>query len=376
MINQLLERQAELPTSIPLFRYAPDRANFSWESWTPAATRSAEELPQYLILGNLDPSSFAISDDGWSACWQGAEETTHFDVSYHGDDKRWVVGQTWRGIDGGSSYFSARTPLNKVIAQGLYARFPDSWDSAAKTKLEEGYQVSFFEQPKDAYTFCGIPDGAFRTIVAPIAVGHFQPIQQWLKASAERLNLNYPVSAEAKLLFQAVNFLEGKAPDWTSQDGVVFNQSLLETGLVPQGLPVREEGNDGSAAWTLRRQIYFMHITLPFAWLTDFLQQMSTENGPIRAANDPELRFDLRPFVIPAGFEMQTESLAFWDHTRTTRSFIQFNSPDAERGSPIVEYTIENESNAASLIEQAEEISREVTSAFEELLGQGREQDT
>jgi hypothetical protein len=287
-----------------------------------------------------------------------------------------VVGQTWQAIDGGSSYFSARTPLNQVIAQGLYAQFPDSWDRAAKTKLEEEYQVSFFEQPKDAYTFCGIPDGAFRTIVAPIAVGHFRQIHQWLKASAERFELNYPVTAEAKLLFQAVNFLEGKAPDWTSQEGVVFNQSLLETGLVPQGLPVREEGNDGSAAWTLRRQIYFMHITMPFCWLTDFLQQMSTENGPIRAASDPELRFDLRPFVIPAGFEMQSESLAFWDHTRTTRSFIQFNSPESEKRLPIVEYTIENESNAASLIEQAEKISGEVTSAIEGLLGQMREQDT
>ena len=115
---------------------------------------------------------------------------------------------------------------------------------------------------------------------------------------------------------------------------------------------------------------------MPFGWLTDFLQQMSTENGPIRAATDPELRFDLKPFVIPAGFEMQTESLAFWDHARTTRSFIQFNSPEADERPPTVEYTIENESTAASMIAQAEKISGEVTSAIEELLGQGREQDT
>lgn len=51
MTHSLLDRQSELPRSVPLFRYAPDRVRFSWRDWDPALVRSGADLPQYLILG-------------------------------------------------------------------------------------------------------------------------------------------------------------------------------------------------------------------------------------------------------------------------------------------------------------------------------------
>ena len=82
MTGPFLERQAELPRSIPLYRYAPKRVQFTWEGWDPTAVVSAEDLPQYLILGNLDPSSFDPSEAGWSARWQGMEDNTYSRISH------------------------------------------------------------------------------------------------------------------------------------------------------------------------------------------------------------------------------------------------------------------------------------------------------
>jgi hypothetical protein len=370
MTGTILERQAELPRFIPLYRYAPTRVQFSWHDWNPEAARSAEDLPQYLILGNLDPSSFNKSEDGWSARWQGTEDSTYFEVLYNADERRWEVRQKWRGIDGGSSFYSSQVPLNKVIGQALYMQFPSNWDSTAKTQLEAEYQITVVEQPEGASTFCGIPDGAFRTIVFPIAVRNFRSIQQWLQDSIERSPLPYPITAEARLVFQALNYLEGKALEWTKQKAVVFNHSVEETGLIPYGFPSRETANDGSAAWTLRREIYFMFIGLPFAGLTDFLDRMSTDNGPIRTASDPDLRFELRPVVIPAGFEIQTESIAIWDQARTTRSFLKFSLDESEMAAPDVENIIDNEKSSAVTLAQAEAISAEVLAAIEQVLKQ------
>lgn len=370
MTRSLLDHQSELPRSISLFRYAPERIRFPWRDWDPATVRSAGDLPQYLILGDLDPGSFDRSTNGWSARWQGTEDDTHFDVVYKAKDQRWEIRQTWRGLDGGFSNYSTRVPLDKVIGQAVLTEFPRNWDDAAKSHIESGYQVTVVEQPENAYTFCGIPDGAFRTIIFPIAVRNLRPVRQWIQDLVEESPPAYPISVEAKLVVQALNYLEGKAPAWTTKEAVAFHQSVAETGLAPHGFPVREVAKDGSAAWTLRREIYFMFIGLPFAGLTDFLNRMSTENGPIRVSTDPDLRFELRPVLGPAAFEMQTESMALWDRGRTTRSFLQLAPLGETQTVPNVEQVIEAERNAPAALAKVEAISSDVVAAIEQIFQQ------
>lgn len=366
MTRTLLESQSELPCSVPLFRHVPNRVRHAWQDWDPALVRCADNLPQYLILGDLDASTFELSASGWSARWQGTEADTHFDVDYKVDAGRWEIRQTWCGQDGGFSIFPARIPLDKVIAQALYAEFPGNWNSTAKSDLEAAYQITVVEPSENGHTFCGIPDGAFRTIAFPIAVRNLRPVQQWLEAIVEQSPPAYPITVEAKLVFQALNYLEGKAPGWTTQDAVTFRQSVLETGLVPHGFPVREVGRDGSAAWTLRSDVYFLFIRVPFAGLTDLLSRLATENGPIRKASDPALRFELQPVVLPAAFEMQAESLALWDRGRTTRSFLQFEPVGVDKSAQALEQAADTYRDAAALT-KAETISREVVTEIEQI---------
>lgn len=367
MTRSLLDRQAELPRSVPLFRYTPDRVRFSWQDWNPALVRSDADLPQYLILGDLDPSTFELSAGGWSARWQGTEEDTHFDVAYKAETGRWEVHQTWCGLDGGFSLYPVRMPLDKMIVQALYMQFPRNWDQEAKSQMESAYQITVVEQPENAVTFCGIPDGAFRAIAFPIAVRNLRPVRQWIQDIVDESPLAYPINVEAKLVFQALNYLEGKAPEWTSQEAVAFNQSVVETGLAPLGFPVREVASDGSSAWTLRREIYFLFIGLPFAGLTDFLSRMASANGPIRTAADPDFRFELRPIVIPAGFEVQTESVALWDKARTTRSFLKFAPHGGANDVPTVQNVVASERVAPSTLAKVEAISSDVVTAIEQI---------
>ncbi len=367
MTRSLIDHQSELPRSVPLFRFAPDRTPFSWREFNPALVRSASDIPQYLILGDLDHSTFKPTSKGWSARWQGNESATHFDVTYKAESEQWKISQTWCGLDGGFGIFPAAMPLNKAIAEGLYMQFPRAWDRAAKLQLESTYQITIVEQAKNTYAFFGIPDGAFRTIAFPIAVHNLRPVRQWIRDIVNESPLTYPITVEAKLVFQALNYLEGKAPAWTSQGATTFNQSVAETGLAPQALPVREEANDGSAAWTLRRQIYFLFIGLPFAGLTDFLSRMVSANGPVRTILDPDFRFGLRPIVFPAGFETQAESLAIWDKARTTRSFLQFSYSDEPKITLMGEDIIKDEKTANETLAKVEAISGTVVTTVEQI---------
>lgn len=258
-------------------------------------------------------------------------------------------------------------PLDKVIAQALYMQFPRNRDSAATSRREFEYQITYVDQPENSYTLCGIPDGAFRTIVFPIAVRNLRPVRQWIQEIIEESPLTYPISVEVKRVFRALNYLEGKAPDWTPQEAVVFYQSVIETGLAPEGFPVRETANDGSAAWTLHREIYFLFIVVPFAGLTDFLGPMVTDNGPFRAVSDPGLRFELQPIVIPALFDMQAESVALWDRPRTTRSFLQFARPGEAKTVPTVEQVIEAEGNDQGTLAKKDAISSDVLATIEQI---------
>lgn len=365
-LHSLVERQAALPLTIPLYRYTPERALFPMREWQPKTVRSQQDLPPYLILGSLDASSFQSSAARWSARWQGTEEDTYFEVAFKTNTGRYEIRQFWRGVDGGYGSYTPKIPLTRAISEGLYFRFPASWDRAAKEQLEADYQVAVVTPPERIYTFCGIPDGAFRTIAIPVSVKNLRPARQWFQQMVAHAPFAYPFSVEARFYTQVVHYVEGKAPAWTTEPAILFSQSVAETGLVPQTLPFREAGNDGSAAWTLWRKNYHLFITLPFAGLTDFLARAATVNGPIRAIDDPPVPFTTMPIIFPASLEHQTQNLPLWNREKTTKSTLQF--ADAEKGGQgKVGYPVEDEGRVEELLEAVENIGAEVTEKIRSL---------
>ncbi len=361
-----LERQNNLPKSIKLFRCVPDRQPFSWENWRPAKVLSAADLPPYLILGDLKRESFKISEEGWSACWQGCEHDTHFDIQYLAHRARYEIRQTWCGVGPVFASGSSDTPLDKLICQTCGMHFPSSWDGKAKKDIEGRFQITFFEQPQEYRAFYFLPDGAFTTIAFPVAIKEIRPMRERLRKIAS--GLRYPLRAEAKLLFQAINYIEGKAPEWTTQEIVVFNHSIGETGTVPWSLPVRETASSGSSAWTLRRDIYVVFLWMPFAGLTDFLERVATANGPIRLKTGPALRVEMQPVVMPATFEVQTTSIALFDNPRTTRCLWQFSPERMGHDTPDIQAANDDYAEDEDSLVAAETISEDVTQAVNQMM--------
>jgi hypothetical protein len=299
-----------LPSAIGLARHAPNRRAFSTNSFNPSNVRSVSDLPPYLILGELDRAACQFSNAGWNARWQGCEDNTHFDVRYKAMESRFEIQQTWQGYDGGFSTSSASIPLSNLIGEALYAEFPSSWDDKAKEILQNRYQLAYMEHPKRAFSICYMPDGAFRMIALPIGIRNLRHVSDCLY-HASTLGLPFSFNAYTCPLIQVVNYVEGQAPDWTSSPEIVFNSSVNDTGLIPRGLPVRENAEDGTAAWTLRREFYVIFIDVPFAGLTQMLELLRRPDGPLRYRTDPDLTFDLQPVVFPHLVDLQAKSTSF-----------------------------------------------------------------
>ena len=363
--KMIVDMQADLPRTIRLAKYSPVRNGIGLVGLKPTQIHGVDELPDYLILGSLNPNQCEFSDKGWHAKWQGLESDTFFEIFYFATKERYEIRQKWRGVDGGLSCYPSSVPLNTLIPQSLYMTFPSGWDKEAKNTLEDLYQLSYQEQVEGLYNFCGLPDGAFRTIAFPVSVQGLRGVREWLENIAENDNLIYPFSAEAKLIFQAVNYIEGKAPEWTQNESVLFGHSVTDTGLVPKALPIREVASNGSAAWTLRREIYYVFIRLPFAGLTHFLELLSSSKGPVRKQTDEFLRGELQSIVMPVAFEVQVESFSTTDKGKTTRTSLFFEKSDQTAS---VEKVRMSELSAEDDLNAAESISSAVVSTFEKLM--------
>lgn len=361
------EENEALPRLFQLMSFAPSRAAFSWEAWDPIKVVSAADLPPYLILGNRDDGGFERRADGWIGRWIGTSSSINFTVIYSASEHRYEISQRWFDVEGRAGFYSAKTRLDRSILQGLYMQFPSAWDAKAKERLEAEFQLTYFEQPTEAFNMCGMPDGPLRSVVFPLPVESLRLAREWLQALS-RQHFPYPIAAKAVLISQSINYVEGKAPDWTRDEGQVFFASLRDAGFPPNGPPVREVAPNGSAAWTLRRSIYAVFVKVPFAGLVDLLSRAASPNGPIRRRSDEELGVDMTPIVIPTAFEYQVSDLHVWDRQETTRCFWHF-SRAADRNTLLrMEAQTISDGSSAKLLEQAEKIGAQAISDFEKLV--------
>ena len=315
-----------VPDVIPLIRHVPSRRTFDWETFNPDDVKSPTDLPPCLVMGQLDESSFTRDANEWKASWRSRGScTSRLEMSYNFRRRLYTLVQSWNGIDGGLGQYLAHAPLGQIVAKALYLRFPRTWDTEAKRLVEERYQVRYLPQPKGTTEFFGVPDGAARTVAFMTIARNLRPIRDWLMEVLKDTMPAYPVAADAQLLEQTINYIEGKADSWTTDPPRCFHQSLLDTGLLARGLPIREVAPDGSAAWTVRRPAYVIFVTVPFWGLADLLGLMSRVNGPVRPTSADPLRPEFLPVIIPAGLDTQVSTASWWDPERTTHCTVEFD---------------------------------------------------
>jgi len=321
---------APLPAVVPLGMHVASGRHFDWRRWIPAKVARPGDLPPYLVLGRLDPASFTRSARGWSARWRGLEADSFFEVAFEPEPRGWSVRQQWRGRNGGFAFFAADRPFPFSLMQGLLAGLPELWEAHLKEILETRHAISLIARDPRIPSVCGMPDGALYTLVIPAAANRLRFVRHWLQGLFDADPPDYPVSAEARLVLQAINHIEGRAPEWTQDARASFRQTVRDTGFPLIHLPLREEAPDGSAAWTSRRRLYCVFITVPFAGLLDLADRMAAQAPAPWTTPGRDTPFELRPIAIPAGFDRDGTEIRLWDRTRSTRSVLVLSAPETD----------------------------------------------
>jgi hypothetical protein len=359
-----------LPPVIGLPRCLPRRATYT--KTVLGEVLVPDELPPYLLLGRLDRSAFQSGEAGWSARWVGDVPETYVEAKYDRAERRLILRQVWRGIEGGTSY-TAGDGFGHAI-QLLYLPFPATWDAAMGARLEAGYRLKYAAQQAEEVGFTGIPDGGFKTICVPVPVSRLADLYRCFDEMRDDPRLMTPLSARFELRFGTINYVLGKSPAWTQDPSRLFAATFAAGGLLPLGWPKLEHGKDGTSAWTVRRWVYLASIGVPFAGV-EFVIERLAERGLIRrgspdgdCASEVDSGIEFDGFVGSGAIELQGRSASWMDAAATRRVFYQLNSEEelAKGGvERMMVATAQTEAQARALIERAVQVSAFQKARFE-----------
>jgi hypothetical protein len=315
------------------------RREFSFKEFNPKAVQCAQDLPPYLVMGSLDECSFIQTNGNWSARWQGTDPDSYLTMEYVLERSQYTIAQYWHGINGGISMYRDHVPLPVILGQALNHEFPQEWDKRAGQELTEKYAMTYLPRMKSVPSFFGIPDGFFVTIAIPVHVSALREAIFAVSSLCKSSDFTSPMYVQAHRTFQAINYIEGKAPESTTDPINLFIPNFIETGLLPLEMPVREVAPNGSAAWTVRRFTYVVCIHIPFAVLDFCLSWLSENSKLIQSKGQLSVDgqgFSMQPFVMPAGVDALGGEVSYTDAGHTTRlvwnfNEVKFNSDSSNR---------------------------------------------
>lgn len=286
--------------------------------------RSAADLPPYLFLGQLDASSFDSSKAGWSATWRRDESTwfrLHFDAKSGTIEAR----DAWLGLDG--CITDLGTPDLSLLTKMRFMWPVESWEEKAEEELQTRWNLKYVQAKKGDTLVAGLPDGLMKTLLLPVPVELLPILVETFIGFREDATMDFPVNGYVTPAMGAVNYVEGKNPEWAQDPEELFLRTLVATGLPPADLPVREVAESGSAAWTVRRIACMSFLAVPFAGLIPLLGRLEAAGlvsvGPM-ASGDGQPGLDSVEFsgcVVQAGKEFETETIAWFSPDGKRRVF-------------------------------------------------------
>jgi hypothetical protein len=249
----------------------------------------------------------------------------------------YTITQCWHGINGGISMYRDHVPLPVILGQALNHEFPQAWDKRAGQEFPEKYALTYLPRMKSVPSFFGIPEGFFVTIAIPVHVSALREAIVAVSSLCKSRDFTSPMYVQAHRTFQAINYIEGKAPALTTDPINLFIPNFFETGLLPIEMPVREIAPDGSAAWTVRRFTYVVCIHIPFA-VVDFCLSWLSENSKLIQSkgqfSGDGPGFSMQPFVMPAGVDEFGGEVSYTDAEHSTRLVWNFNDVKFNSDSP------------------------------------------
>jgi hypothetical protein len=285
---------------------------------TLAEVRSAADLPGRLLLGDLVPDSFRYEKKGWSAEWRDADG--------HRVKLRCAGGLSSLELvyDGDEAVTLVTAERFAELAQTIQNIHPGAWLAKLAANLEARYNLRIFPHQEDDAVGGDFPDGHILSLVMPVPADRLMALFDLHKHLQSDAVIRGGIDGYLRYGFSVVNYVEGLNHPMLSHPAglVLFHVNALGTPAAE--MPVREEDEEGAAAWTLQRShyLYVAHFHLRDA--VRFMGRLA-EAGFIASAEASQEGWpggaEFGAAILPFGYEYVATNAWWFDRQGRRRMF-------------------------------------------------------
>ncbi len=212
--------------------------------------KSASDLPDRLLLGDLVPDSFKHEKKGWSAEWR--------DTDGHRAKFRCAGGLSSLelGYGGDEAVTLVTAERFAELAQTIQNIHPGAWLAKLAENIEARYNLRVFPHREDDAVGGDFPDGHLLSLVMPVPADRLMALFDLHKQLQTDAAIRGGIDGYLRYGFSVVNYVEGRNHPMLAHPAglVLFHVNALGTPAAE--MPVREEDEEGTAAWTLQRSHY------------------------------------------------------------------------------------------------------------------------
>ena len=281
-----------------------------------AAVRSADDLPDRLLLGDLRPESFRWEKKGWSAVWVDADGhrarfrhaggLSSLELAYRGDEAVTLTGAE-RFVD---------------LGQTVQTIHPGAWLDILGRHLEGQYNLRVFPHREDDAVGGDFPDGHLLTLVMPVPADRLMALFELHRRLQGDADIRTGLTAYLRLAFSVVNYIEGRNPAMLAHPAGLVLYHVNALGTPAAEMPVRETDEEGVAAWTLRRSHYLYVAHLHLREAARLVSRLAGA-GFIAQAGEAREGYPQAPefgaALLPFGYEYAARNAYWFDRDRRRR---------------------------------------------------------
>lgn len=283
-----------------------------------AEVRTAADLPDRLLLGDLVPESFRHEKKGWSAEWSDADG--------HRARFRYAGGLSSLELAFRGNEAVTLTTAERFaeLGQTVQTIHPGAWLDILGRHLEGQYNLRVFPHREDDAVGGDFPDGHLLTLVMPVPADRLMALFDLHKSIAADAAIRSGMTAYLRLAFSVVNYIEGRNPAMLAHPAGLVLHHVNALGTPAAEMPVRETDEEAVAAWTLRRSHYLYVAHLHLREAARLVSRLA-DSGFIGRVNDAREGWPHAPefgaALLPFGYEYAAKNAYWFDRDRRRRMF-------------------------------------------------------
>jgi hypothetical protein len=306
--------------------------------------RRVYELPARLLVGDLDPTSFHKSPDGWTATYHGGD-LFELRLSRRGDAMQ--TEEFFEGKLVRETRFPASVRAEEILK--AYVNFSVAYDEPLKAHYESRYQAAFSPASEGSRGVAYFPDGAFHALLTPLPFRR-ELFSGLCDALDELAASSLCLSGSLRPRLVVMNYRERHCDNVPMHEMNLLKWTLAN-GFLPAAVP-SWEGNPEDRAITTRSYCYVLHLSFPMRDGPEIVACLAS-HGVVAGDEVPEDRFG---FLLNGLDAEQAKEISAFAKDRSRRFFVQLkDEPSSDDGKAAPDETDEGSYSLAEVQEKLEQ---------------------